>query len=213
MEPRQASFSTRAGSDRTLRVSVAQGQVLVVSARASIPGCDNLNPSIRIEACECPDDLALTVFDGDGEIVDPSQCVVPGTYTVRAQGGAQVLVHPPLVAFFVAFGFLIFGILPAAFGLATCVSPLAVIFLWLVTAFLDGLVLFLPLFCGFNPFAPAGLAFMRLRRPAAQRKPLGRSTQDEAVGDAGANRRGTGLGPTAKADTRKRDRGCRCGGA
>ena len=406
--------------DRTLRVRVAEGQVLVVSARVEIPGCDDLNPSIRIEACDCPDDLALTVLDADGDVVDPAQCVAPGTYTVRATasgiddeaterawsvngvavpgngteqplrvtapvtgncvGGVpatsasitvatpgcrprtatvslqpcaefafnlccqifgtlvlllfgltaiaaalalcpQVLVAPPLVAFFVAFGLPIFlalfallvvavivwfvicppdwcrdilpklwqaafiagitfvyfgscplcsvtpigallfwgillllvgaalllswilgcrpsqcetawrlielglvntiiggiesvlGLLPAAFGLATCVSPLALVFLWLVTAFLDGLVLFLPLFCGFNPVAPAAFGGLRFRRPgppASRLRPTV-AQQSLAAGDGEPDAPPRRFA-AASAKARKRARDCNCGG-
>ena len=69
---------------RTLPIRVAEGQTLVVSASVQIAGCGDLNPSITIEACKCPDDLSLTVFDQDGDAVDPAQCVAPGTFTVRA---------------------------------------------------------------------------------------------------------------------------------
>ena len=59
--------------------------MLTVSAEVRIPGCDDLNPSLTVEACRCPDDLSLSVFDQDGDPVDPAQCVAPGTFTVRAE--------------------------------------------------------------------------------------------------------------------------------
>jgi hypothetical protein len=69
----------------TLRVRVAECQTLTVSAIVTIPGCPDLNPAITIAACCCPE-VSLTVLDADGDVVDPAQCVAPGTYTVRAEG-------------------------------------------------------------------------------------------------------------------------------
>jgi hypothetical protein len=36
-------------------------------------------------------------------------------------------------------------------GLGMCISPLAVLFLWLINTFLFGLSMLLPSVCGFNP--------------------------------------------------------------
>jgi hypothetical protein len=46
------------------------------------------------------------------------------------------------------------ALIPILAGLGMCISPLAVIFLWLINAFLDGLLMLLPFLCGFNPRRP-----------------------------------------------------------
>jgi hypothetical protein len=43
------------------------------------------------------------------------------------------------------------ALIPLLGGLAMCISPLAIVFLWLINTFLDALLFFLPLVCGFNP--------------------------------------------------------------
>lgn len=73
---------------RSLRIRLDDGQTLTVSASVQIPGCASLNPALTIEACSCVADLALTLFDSNGDVMDPSQCVAPGTYTARADGSS-----------------------------------------------------------------------------------------------------------------------------
>lgn len=73
---------------RTLPVSVAEGQTVEVDAVVQVPGtggeCE-FRDDLTIDACACGP-ISLTVFDQDGQPVDPAECVVPGEYTARVSG-------------------------------------------------------------------------------------------------------------------------------
>jgi hypothetical protein len=122
----------------------------------------------------------------------------------------------------------VIALLPLAFGLASCISLLAWIFLFLVTSFLNVLTLLLPMVCGFNPIAPAAFGPFRRPRPAprrdASRRRLVQDRPDSRGGagrassaapgtvalseNKGAGKEGAGNKPAGN----KRGRNCGCGG-
>ena len=73
-------------SGTSLQLLLEEGQTRDISAIVTYPACPPLNPGVTLRACQCVTDIGLEVRDTSGNLVDPTQCVAPGTYTATATG-------------------------------------------------------------------------------------------------------------------------------
>lgn len=73
-------------SGASLIYSLAESEIITITATADAPGCAAISAAVTLEACICPDDVVMTVIDASGSPVDTTACVAPGTYTFTVAG-------------------------------------------------------------------------------------------------------------------------------